>query len=566
MQIQKFRSIDDSTILFRQILAIVGANNAGKSHVLRALNAFFNYNEERESFLNESHIYSKKSRPRITVTFDDIVPEDEVEEEYIYNGKLVIKFTYRWDRKNPSYEVIKGAEKQAIDIDTFRRLTSHFTFVYIPIIRNYDAAFSSNGGIAYKLLRQIFHQQTVNRNNLQPVADRLISKVEQSVYKPALFKIKQYYPFKNGQDFKMRTHNADIIDLILRNVTLMLLEDSQENGIDNCGSGIQSAVFFAISVALAIADKGSYLVGVEEPELNMHPQAQRQLVEALKETTRYPQTQFILTTHSTVIIDRLGHEAIALCRKEKGEKRDVVTSIRQTGEDFLDRYGLEEERYYSFFDFKNSDFFFSNFIIVTESTNDCKVVQHLLELSGIDLENLGISLIPSEGERSIKYPYAIAEELGIPFVCIMDRDVFQPYINDKRDESLDSNGIPEYKEEFKNGSPILELIDSRDKPALLDAFRKDKYKDALGLLEKYHIITMRYAFEVDLVICPSYCKEFYRILKVSPENQSMQYLFKNMGKAIKKYVTLNEVIDNQGTKNLPTSYRQIINYVKKMIG
>lgn len=394
----------------------------------------------------------------------------------------------------------------------------------------------------------------------------MISKVEQSVYKPALFKIKQYYPFKNGQDFKMRTHNADIIDLILRNVTLMLLEDSQENGIDNCGSGIQSAVFFAISVALAIADKGSYLVGVEEPELNMHPQAQRQLVEALKETTRYPQTQFILTTHSTVIIDRLGHEAIALCRKEKGEKRDVVTSIRQTGEDFLDRYGLEEERYYSFFDFKNSDFFFSNFIIVTESTNDCKVVQHLLELSGIDLENLGISLIPSEGERSIKYPYAIAEELGIPFVCIMDRDVFQPYINDKRDESLDSNGIPEYKEEFKNGSPILELIDSRDKPALLDAFRKDKYKDALGLLEKYHIITMRYAFEVDLVICPSYCKEFYRILKVSPENQSMQYLFKNMGKAIKKYVTLNEVIDNQGTKNLPTSYRQIINYVKKMIG
>lgn len=30
MQIQKFRSIDDSTILFRQILAIVGANNEGK--------------------------------------------------------------------------------------------------------------------------------------------------------------------------------------------------------------------------------------------------------------------------------------------------------------------------------------------------------------------------------------------------------------------------------------------------------------------------------------------------------------------------------------------------------
>lgn len=565
IQIQKFRSINDSTIVFKQILALVGANNVGKSHVLRALNAFFNFNEEREFFLNEAHLYSKKSRPRITVTFDEISEEDAIAEDYLYNGKLIIKFTYRWDRKNPSYEVIKGTEKKAIDIDTFKQITEHFTYVYIPIIRDYDAAFSYNGGVAYKLLRQIFQTQTANRNNLQPVADRLITRVEQSIYKPALVKIKQYYPFKKGQDFKMHARNADIIDLILRNVTLILIEDSQENGIDNCGSGIQSAVFFAISIALAITDHCNYLVGVEEPELNMHPQAQRQLIEALKEENNYPRSQFILTTHSTVIIDRLGHEAIALCRKNRGEKRDVVTTITQTSQDFLDRYNLEEERYYNFFDFKNSDFFFSNFIIITESPNDCKVVQHLLELSGVDIETLGISLIPLDGERSIKYPYAIARELDIPFLCIVDRDVFQPYKNDKRESSLDSEGIPEYKSEFKTGSPILELIDDSDKPSLLTALSKDKYREVLSLLEKYHIITMKYALELDLISCPSYCTGFCDVLRVATENRTKSYLLKNMGKTIKKYMTINEVIDNQGTKNLPMSYRQIINHVKKMV-
>lgn len=30
MRIQKFRSIDDATIIFGQVLAVVGANNAGK--------------------------------------------------------------------------------------------------------------------------------------------------------------------------------------------------------------------------------------------------------------------------------------------------------------------------------------------------------------------------------------------------------------------------------------------------------------------------------------------------------------------------------------------------------
>ena len=565
MRIQKFRSIDDSVISFSQILALVGANNVGKSHVLRALNAFFNFAEERGSFLNEAHLYSKQSRPRITVCFDDINDEDEIADEYLYNGKLVLKFTYRWDRKNPSYELIRGSEKKTIDVDLFKRLTKHFSYIYIPIIRDYDAAFSQNGGIAYKLLQQVFLTQTANRNNLQPYADNLIAKVEKSIYKPTLSKIKQYYPFKGEQDFKMHAHNADIIDLILRSVSLLLLEDSQETGIDNCGSGIQSAIFFAISIALAITDNCNYLIGVEEPELNMHPQAQRQLIEALKEEKNYPRTQFVLTTHSTVIIDRLGHEAIALCRKKRGEKRDVVTCITQTGQDFMERYGIEEERYYSFFDFKNSDFFFSNFIIITESTNDCKVVQHLLEKSGVDIEALGISLIPLNGEKSIKYPYAISCELKIPFLCVVDRDVFQPYKEDSRESSLNAEGIPEYKDELKKGAPILDLIDERDKKDLMISFRNSKYKEGLTILEKYNIISMKYALEVDLVTCASYCTGFYNVLNVPPEKQNRSHLLKCKGNVIKKYSIITKVIDEQGTKNLPTSYRHIINYVKEHV-
>lgn len=76
LQIQKFRSIDNTTITMNQMLAIVGANNVGKSHFLRALNAFFNYDDEKEAFLSQDHVYSFRSRPRITVTFSDVKPED----------------------------------------------------------------------------------------------------------------------------------------------------------------------------------------------------------------------------------------------------------------------------------------------------------------------------------------------------------------------------------------------------------------------------------------------------------------------------------------------------------
>jgi len=152
LRIQKFRSIDDATINFGQVLAIVGANNVGKSHVLRALNAFFNFQDEKEKFLNRDHSYSSNARPRITVTFDNIATEDGVEDEFIFADKLTICFTYRRDRNNPVYEVLLGTDKRTIDSDTFSRLVSHFCYIYVPIIRDYDTSFATGTGIAYRLL------------------------------------------------------------------------------------------------------------------------------------------------------------------------------------------------------------------------------------------------------------------------------------------------------------------------------------------------------------------------------------------------------------------------------
>lgn len=568
VKIERFRSIKKATITLQRMFALVGANNAGKSHVLRALNAFFNFEEEKESFINESHRYSKNSRPAITVVFTDI-PAADIYSDFVRNGRLTIKFSYRWDRKNPTYEVILGSqERKSIDIEEFRKLIAGFEYIYIPIIRNYDAVFSSSSGIAYKLLKQIFSTQTFNRNTIQPIADRLVKKVEDSIYRPALSKIQEYYPFSKSHKFDLHTYNADLIDLILKNVTLLFLEDSQENSIENCGSGIQSAIYFAISIAISFVKDKDFLVGIDEPELNMHPQAQRQLIESLKNADKYPRTSFIVTTHSTVIIDRLGHEAIALCRKTKDSQRAVVTEIFQTPSDFLRKYSFDEERYYNFFDFKNSDFFFSKYIIITESPNDCKVIQTVLKISGIDIEEEGISLIPADGEKNIKYPYVIAKELGIPFLCVVDRDVFQPYLRNIRKDSLDDDGIPQYKNEIKTSSPILELIEPEDQEKILNAYIMNKYDEALSILWKYHIVSMRYALEVDLITCPSYCKAFYTALNLSNTsdlNEMQKELLFDYDKKVKGYVLINQVLNAKKCRNLPKSFKAVVKHIREMI-
>lgn len=565
IRIQKFRSIDDVSIRMGQVLAVVGQNNAGKSHILRALNSFFNFGNEQKDFLNQSHAFSLKSRPRIEIVFSDIGEDDHIPSQYLASNKLILRFTYRWDRKTPTYEVIKGREAQTIGSEVFQTLISAFCFIYVPIVRNSDSAFSSEHGIAYTLLKSIVAQQVAKRNTLQPLIEKLYKKVENTSLETAQKRIKKYYPFEKNTDFQLHITDADIIDTIIRHVTLELIENSQNNDIRNCGSGIQSAIYFAISLAASMESNCSYMVGIEEPELNMHPQAQQTLIESLKNIAKYPNTQFVMTTHSTVIIDRLGHEAIVLCRKVKGETRDIITTASQTCEDFWEKYRMQEERYSNFFEYKNSDFFFSNYVIITESSIDCGIITHVLEKSGIHPTDTGITFIPADGEKNIKYPYAIVKELNIPFFCVVDRDVFQPYNGENRKDSINEHGMPTYRAEIKASSPICELISDSDKQILLNHLHAGQYEQTLNVLDKYSIIVMRYAIEIDLLVCASYFEFFCDVLNILPENRTPRFLAIERSTVIKRLDNICAVLDRASMRNLPASYRAIIKKTRAML-
>lgn len=566
MHIQKFRSINDMKITFEQILAVVGANNSGKSHILRALNAFFNYSKEKEAFARQDHMYSIRSKTIITVTFTDIRTEDQIDPKYIDNKTLTLQFVYPWRKKRKiSYSIIKSNAKYvSINMDEFESIISHFRYIYVPIARSYENAISENGGIVFSLLQEIFQHQTANRNTIKPLVDNLIRKIEKNIFKPAIADIQKYYPLGSA-DFLMKTADPEVIELILRSVSLSLIENGQHNKISNCGNGIQSAVYFAIEMARSMEGNINYLIGVEEPELNMHPQAQRQLIESLKNKEKYPNVQFIVTTHSTVIIDKLGHSSIVLCRKHRGDSREIVTEATQLPMNFLEKYDLTKEKYEAFYRYKNSDFFFSNYIIMTESPNDNMIVSALLRKSNIDIEDESISFICMDGEKNIKYPYVLAKELGIPFLCIVDRDVFQPYRDDQRKNSLDNKGIPQYRPCLKTSSPIYDLVEKNIAQQVVDAFTNDNYEKVLGILKPYRIITMRYAIEVDLILCKSYRNIIGEEFHLPQEKRTTAYLLKERNKHIKDDDIIIPAINSQSTRNLPRSYRQIVSCTKEMI-
>ena len=65
LKIEKFRAIASTEIELGHTVALVGQNGSGKSSMLRALNAIFNFDEEKTDLEDSNHVIG---RPRSAAT------------------------------------------------------------------------------------------------------------------------------------------------------------------------------------------------------------------------------------------------------------------------------------------------------------------------------------------------------------------------------------------------------------------------------------------------------------------------------------------------------------------
>src|SRR5690606_27942929 len=109
--------------------------------------------------------------------------------------------------------------------------------------------------------------------------------------------------------------------------TEVFLDDGARTSATRKGHGLQRALMFALirawSKALRTESQGiediaarkrsdSVIFAVEEPELFLHPHAQRRLFQALRGIAAVPEHQVMLCTHSPHFIDTDEYRQIAM--------------------------------------------------------------------------------------------------------------------------------------------------------------------------------------------------------------------------------------------------------------
>ncbi len=222
---------------------------------------------------------------------------------------------------------------------------------------------------------------------------------------------------------------------------------------------VAASVAASVVVASVVAEMTGIdiVLGIEEPEMNLHPQMQKQFISSMKLGKQKNEVQMLMASHSTVIIDELNYDDIILVRREYDSKRGFNSIVTQLAEDYWDRVG-STFKYHQFFDYRNSDFFFSKYVIITESKTDSQVIEKLIK-DELGEKMVYVSLINLDGVKNIEYPYFLLKELKIPFSCVVDKDFFTEYLNGDLEKSRDeSTGFPIYKRELNDNMVINNLL------------------------------------------------------------------------------------------------------------
>lgn len=166
--------------------------------------------------------------------------------------------------------------------------------------------------------------------------------------------------------------------ILLSQLGISILEKGNSFPVAEYGSGIKSLTVIALHRMLSKNNTDSIILGIEEHETNLHPQAQKRLIASILNNRQESETQAIFATHSTVIVDALDHEDIVLVRRVNDEQRGFKSVTSQLPNDFWQCHDITDYKHYNFFKYKNSDFFFAKYVILAESITDAQVIDILV--------------------------------------------------------------------------------------------------------------------------------------------------------------------------------------------
>lgn len=377
-----------------------------------------------------------------------------------------------WELHNPDKCVKRRDDGQFFGFRNVgtARLERYTRFIYIPAVQEASDESSEHRGSAFEEIMQL----VVRGAAASPEITKLQEETEQK-YRELIDPTKN----KNLMELEEKLTGALVnyvpdtavtirwIDETSIQVTpprafVKLREGGYFNTVDRCGHGLQRAYILSLFQHLAVIQATSgalsaatpaetkkpefptLIIAIEEPELYQHPDRQRHFSQTLMQLSSMglegvtASIQIIYSTHSPLMVDFqcfnqlrvFGKVAAADAAKPKitqvtyatlADTARLVEKVKGFNKNAITDEEFRQRLVRIMTPWMNEGFF-AKMVVLVEGINDRALIVGQALSQGIDLEGMGVSVIPVNGKMSLPEVTSIFKSLKVPVYVVWDSD------------------------------------------------------------------------------------------------------------------------------------------------
>lgn len=543
--ISGFRSIKETSISLPEFSIFIGRNNSGKSNVLSAIRFAF---EGTKSTISDEDFFGKKnnrvneinvqitinnvtkylelcdrqSRPKIEacITDDTITVRRKATRSPLNVEKIEIFDPVSGSFGTPTGidAALKGFLPELIYIEAFKDPSTE--------------AVGKSSAILGKMLKQILTNvsdelsedlrkslvRTYNKLNISEEEgiekDKRISDIK-NIEKQINKHILKVFP---NHSVRLQFETPKVEDIFSQS-SLEMYDNGIWSSCERKGQGNQRILYFALLQALADQLRNPetekifkpFILLIEEPEAFLYPKIQRQIGFTLEEISL--EHQVIIASHSSSIVTPSRIKNVIIVQKSSNQFESsfsvftpVILSL-QNKERHLDRILASTT---------NSDFIFSDFVLIVEGISDRVILEAILTRKNeYSFPETELVIVDCGSKDNLKKWSEITTSFNIKSKCLADLDILwngaHQFLNNDPDLSNFCSDFWRLVRENK-------LFEKND----LHKIKEGKKKEAIRLINT-NLLDKKVLLISKLKACGVWVLEKGEIenyVKLSPDNKS----------------------------------------------